>query len=110
MNTLKAGLVVLLLLPVMVLADTNEAGRIVIPRHAKDGDNTPQVVFSHAVHRIQFKCYACHDSIFKMQSGADNIDMDALSEGRFCAVCHDGDTAFAVGFDTCDRCHQSAEP
>jgi len=84
-----------------------EMGEITLPREKTDAGSLPRAEFSHAVHRIQFKCYVCHDALFKMQAGADHINMDGVREGRFCGVCHDGETAFAVGFNTCNRCHKT---
>lgn len=87
-------------------------GDIVIPRTtggAASIEFMPRAVFPHWIHRTEFKCYACHDEIFQMKAGADNINMDAVRDGRFCGVCHNGKTAFAIGFDTCERCHYSAD-
>jgi len=33
--------------------------------------------------------------------------MDALIDGKFCAVCHNGHIAFKVGFETCELCHRA---
>ena len=63
------------------------------------------VVFPHWKHRIRFKCYACHPQPFEMRAGANDISMDGLRSGDFCGLCHDGRTAFSVGFDTCRTCH-----
>jgi len=83
-------------------------GDITIPRKGPPPtDVMPQAVFPHWKHRTRYKCYACHDQLFQMKAGADNITMDALSSGKFCAVCHNGKIAFAVGFDTCELCHSS---
>jgi len=86
-------------------SDPDYIGNIVFPREAKTASEIPPAMFPHWVHRINFKCYACHDAIFEMKAGADTITMDAIRAGKFCGVCHNGKIAFAVGFDTCDRCH-----
>ena len=86
-------------------------GDITIPRTTGGAASIqfmPQAVFPHWIHRTEFKCYACHDEIFQMKAGADNINMDEVRNGRFCGKCHDGKTAFAIGFDTCERCHYSS--
>ena len=86
-------------------------GDLTIPRSVGGAASIqfmPQAVFPHWIHRTQFKCYVCHDEIFKMKLGADKIDMDEVRDGKFCGKCHDGKTAFAIGFDTCERCHYSA--
>jgi len=84
----------------------NILGDIVFPRKEKASlAFMPASIFSHWKHRTRFKCYACHDQLFLMQTGADEITMDALSNGKFCAVCHNGKIAFQVGFTSCERCH-----
>ena len=61
--------------------------------------------FPHWIHRMNFKCYVCHNAIFQMKAGADDITMDKIQAGKFCGVCHNGKTAFQVKFETCPRCH-----
>lgn len=85
--------------------DPDYIGNIVFQRKATGADEIPPAMFPHWVHRMNFKCYVCHDAIFQMKAGADAITMDAVREGKFCGVCHNGKIAFPVGFDTCDRCH-----
>jgi len=72
-------------------------------------NGVPAVVFPHWKHRSRFRCYACHPDIFEMQAGANEINMDALRNGEFCGRCHDGVTAWAIGFDTCRECHSVGE-
>lgn len=81
-------------------------GDIVFQRKGGGERELPPAVFPHWVHRIRFKCYVCHDAIFKMKAGANRVTMDAIQEGKFCGVCHDGKTAFSVSFETCSRCHR----
>lgn len=84
-------------------------GDITIPRAVDVPSNsTPLAVFSHWKHRMSFKCSVCHETLFQMKVGADHITMDAVRDGQYCAVCHDGKTAFEVGFDTCEVCHSAA--
>ncbi|HTY57022.1 MAG TPA: cytochrome c3 family protein [Candidatus Binataceae bacterium] len=67
----------------------------------------PPAVFPHELHRTLYKCYVCHDALFKMKPGSDNITMDAISAGKYCGACHEGKTSFeASSFDNCDRCHR----
>lgn len=79
-------------------------GDIVWPRKTEQGGVAP-AVFSHWLHRVRFKCYACHDAIFQMEKGANKISMSEIMAGKYCGQCHDGRTAFNVAFDTCNRCH-----
>ncbi len=80
-------------------------GDIIFQRKSAD-KSTPPAQFPHWAHRIRFKCYVCHDAIFQMKAGANPVSMDAIFDGKFCGACHDGKTAFAVGFETCQRCHR----
>lgn len=65
----------------------------------------PPATFPHWIHRIRFKCYACHPQIFPMKAGAANITMDAIVEGKFCGTCHNDKTAWGTSFETCNKCH-----
>ena len=86
-----------------------EYGDVTFERRATtaSADEVPVAVFPHWVHRMQYKCKACHDALFKMKAGAgEPILMDAIREGQHCGVCHNGRKAFESSFDTCDRCHR----
>lgn len=70
----------------------------------------PPSVFPHWVHRIRYRCDACHDRLFPMQAGASEITMAQFKEGQACGACHDGKLAFDDSFENCSRCHRpSAE-
>lgn len=62
-------------------------------------------VFPHWAHRVRYKCYACHNDLFEMEEGANDITMKAIEAGEFCGACHNGEIAWGIGFDTCNRCH-----
>jgi c(7)-type cytochrome triheme protein len=79
-------------------------GDIVFKREGGEG-GVPASTFPHWFHRIRYKCYACHPTLFEMKAGANKITMDALQEGKFCGVCHNGKVAWAASFETCNRCH-----
>ena len=83
-----------------------EVGDIVFARKAAGTDDIPPAVLRHSTHRMQFKCHVCHDAITVMKAGANPITMDAIQEGKFCGVCHNGKTAFQATFETCARCHR----
>jgi len=84
-----------------------EYGDIPFKRRVEGMDDIPPAIFPHWVHRMQFKCGACHDELFKMKAGAaDHIAMDDFLEGKACGACHDGKKAFESNFDTCPRCHR----
>ena len=79
-----------------------EYGDIVLNREAEDAE-MPPVVFPHWFHRIRFKCSVCHEDIFIMRAGANEINMIKIVEGEYCGKCHNGRIAFSPLF--CDRCH-----
>ncbi len=79
-------------------------GDIGFKREGGDG-GVPVATFPHWFHRIRYKCYACHPAVFEMKAGANKITMDAIGEGKFCGVCHNGKIAWAASFETCNRCH-----
>lgn len=79
-------------------------GDIVFKREGGEGGTSP-AVFPHWIHRIRYKCYACHPALFGMKAGANKISMGAIQEGKFCGACHDGKAAWGVTFETCNRCH-----
>lgn len=74
-------------------------------RFKRDGDTEgfPPATFPHWVHRIQFRCYACHDAIFPMKGRKEPITMTAMAEGKWCGACHNGKVAWSI--DECQRCH-----
>jgi c(7)-type cytochrome triheme protein len=82
-----------------------EYGDVTMERKAKGVDDVPAAVFPHWIHRMQFKCSACHEELFKMKAGANEITMDMLQAGKACGSCHNGKAAFESNFDTCPRCH-----
>jgi len=83
-------------------------GDITLQRAAGDASaaDTPPAVFPHWKHRIHYKCYVCHNAIFEMKAGANKISMKAIADGKYCGACHNGKQAWAVGFDSCNKCHK----
>jgi len=61
------------------------------------------VVFPHWFHRIRFKCKVCHEDIFILKAGANDITMTKIMNGEFCGKCHNGLVAWEPLY--CDRCH-----
>jgi c(7)-type cytochrome triheme protein len=68
------------------------------------------VLFSHAYHvnEAGMDCESCHDAVFQMEAFAaqrePDFNMLALSEGRYCGACHDGEMAFDAN-SRCASCH-----
>ena len=82
-----------------------EYGDVTFKRDAAGTDDIPAAIFPHWVHRMQYKCSACHEEAFKMKAGENKITMDAIQAGQSCGACHNGKVAFESNFDTCPRCH-----
>jgi c(7)-type cytochrome triheme protein len=108
---MRAGIFFILAAVLMVslmrygAAAETDYGDIVFSRKTPGADEIPPAVFPHWAHRINFKCYVCHDAIFQMKAGANPVTMENIQQGKFCGACHNGKIAFPAGFDTCDRCH-----
>ena len=83
-----------------------EVGDIAFTRKSAGTDDVPAATFPHYVHRMQFKCYVCHEDIFVMKAGANAMTMDEMQDGKYCGVCHNGKMAFQATFNTCPRCHR----
>ncbi len=78
----------------IVMAETAEA--------MKEGE-VEAVVFPHWFHRMRFRCKVCHEDTFRSDKGTNKIDMDSISAGESCGVCHDG----TIAWDPleCENCH-----
>ena len=81
-------------------------GDIPFKRKGETEASVPVAVFPHWVHRIRYKCYACHPGLFEMKAGANKVTMEAIMAGKSCGTCHNGKIAWATSFDTCARCHR----
>lgn len=80
-------------------------GDVTFTREGAVEGSTKPAVFPHWIHRIRYKCYACHPRLFAMKAGGDKVSMEPIQEGKFCGVCHNGKIAWAVGAETCGLCH-----
>ena len=67
----------------------------------------PPSIFQHWKHRINYRCDACHDSLFEMKKGAAKVTMEMINAGQACGACHNGEIAFGGDYVNCDRCHKS---
>jgi c(7)-type cytochrome triheme protein len=95
------------LLAAILFAGTAAAvqGDVVQKRKPGADAGLPESVFPHWIHRIRYRCYACHDALFKMARTEGDDVMGAIAKGQSCGACHDGKTAWGVSFETCNRCH-----
>jgi c(7)-type cytochrome triheme protein len=79
-----------------------QEGATVLKRSGGPAD-PPPATFPHWIHRIRYTCYACHPAAIGPSSTP--ITHEAMGAGQACGACHDGRTAWGIGFDTCTRCH-----
>lgn len=79
-----------------------QEGAIIFKRPGGPAD-PPPAVFPHWVHRIRYTCYACHPG--PIQPSATPLTHEVMAGGQGCGACHDGRTAWGIGFATCTRCH-----
>jgi len=72
-------------------------------REGMEEGEVEAVVFPHWFHRIRFRCKVCHEDTFKTDKGSNDVNMDAISAGEQCGMCHDG----SVAWDPleCESCH-----
>ena len=66
----------------------------------------PPSIFPHWVHRVRYRCDACHNSLFEMKAGATVVSMATIKSGQHCGACHNGSLAFDDSFENCARCHR----
>ena len=108
-TTLITALFCLLGLTVNHLAAAAPPGDIVFGDVIYEGKGSakglPSSHFPHWKHRIRYRCSACHEKLFKMKVGSNNMSMKRFKQGELCGACHNGKEAYAIGFDTCNRCH-----
>jgi c(7)-type cytochrome triheme protein len=87
----------------------DEIGTVKMARKAGAGDpSIAPSIFPHGIHRVAFKCPACHDELFPMKAGATQVTMEMIQDGKACGACHNdsGKTAFASSIANCQRCHR----
>ncbi|MBI5038828.1 MAG: hypothetical protein HZC13_03550 [Nitrospirae bacterium] len=82
-----------------------EYADLTLNRYAEQA-GMPPVIFPHWFHRIRFKCKVCHEDIFIMRQGSNDINMGKIIQGEYCGKCHNGRIAWAPLY--CDRCHSGA--
>ncbi|HET9820225.1 MAG TPA: cytochrome c3 family protein [Burkholderiaceae bacterium] len=101
-----AACVAALLALAIGIGQAAEYGDVPMPRKVKGMDDIPAATFPHWIHRMQYRCGACHNELFKMKAGSDTATMDDMRAGSSCGKCHNGKIAFESNFDTCNRCHR----
>lgn len=115
-KSVQTHLLVLLLFSFVTTAMAAAPGDIQYERKANESADGaaesaafPPSLFPHWIHRINYRCDACHDSLFEMKRGGTPVSMDLMDDGKVCGACHNGQIAFASNFQTCHRCHVKSE-
>lgn len=105
----RVALMMWLMMPLSVVLAVGAPGDLVLPRRegSVSAEMTAPSIFPHWVHRINYRCDACHNRLFEMKLGANEITMEKMKGGEYCGACHNGRAAFAVDFQSCGRCHVS---
>lgn len=88
-----------------IAASIGEYGDVILNKNAAAMREVGvrDVLFPHTFHRIRFKCKVCHNEIFVMKAGGNEINMNVIMEGGMCGVCHNGIIAWEP--IECNRCH-----
>ncbi len=103
MNKGLVIVVMIFLVAGLSLASTGGGDRLFKPQGAKP------VFFSHEQHvNVRgTKCSACHYHAFQMSQESYEINMEKLTKGKFCGICHNGERSFDVKDKAnCERCHK----
>lgn len=66
----------------------------------------PSASFDHWVHRIRYRCKACHPAPFTMRLGGTGLTQEMAHGSSTCGRCHDGEAAFDIDLNACGRCHR----
>jgi len=71
------------------------------------GGGAGKVAFDGTKH-AKIPCDACHIAgLFKTKKNADIMTMEAMKQGKFCGVCHNGKKAFSTTDPKkCHECHK----
>jgi len=77
---------------------------------AASPDSPGAVRFDHAPHLAAGTvCSGCHPALAPMQAGSRAASKEQMLAGAGCGACHDGERAFGVDDDRCERCHDTRE-
>ena len=100
-------LVTVLISEAVSTAEAIEYGDVILEKNRKSMQkaDVKAVLFPHWFHRIRYKCKVCHEDIFVMQKGANDITMKKIMDGKACGTCHNGLIAWEPLY--CDKCHST---
>ena len=74
------------------------------------GGGAGKVTFDGTKHAKKgYHCETCHIAgLFQTKKNADIMTMEAMKQGKFCGVCHDGKKAFSTTDPKkCHECHKA---
>ena len=74
------------------------------------GGGAGKVTFDGTKHAKKgLQCETCHVAgLFQTKKNADNMTMEAMKQGKFCGVCHNGKKAFSTTDPKkCGECHKA---
>ncbi|MCK4739293.1 MAG: hypothetical protein KAT46_05030 [Deltaproteobacteria bacterium] len=75
-------------------------------KEAMEKAGVAAVIYPHWVHRSFMRCKVCHEDIFQMKRGANELNHKNFDEGKFCGTCHNGELSFDTKpKENCERCH-----
>ncbi len=88
-------------------------GNFVMMEHKKqmEAEGVTPVIYPHWIHRIWYECKVCHQDLFVMHRGANDISHKHIDRGDQCGACHNGETAFGtLDREHCAKCHIAETP
>ncbi|MBI5048078.1 MAG: cytochrome c3 family protein [Deltaproteobacteria bacterium] len=88
-------------------------GNFVMTAHKQEmaAKGLSPVIYPHWIHRAFFRCKVCHEDIFIMKRGANDLSQAKIQEGKQCGMCHNGKISFnASAEENCGRCHIVGKP
>ncbi|MEE9615144.1 MAG: c(7)-type cytochrome triheme domain-containing protein [Thermodesulfobacteriota bacterium] len=83
-------------------------GNFVMKAHAEELEaaGLSPVLYPHWVHRMFFRCKVCHEKIFTMKRGSNDLSQEKIAAGEQCGTCHNGELSFSATDEAnCKRCH-----
>jgi c(7)-type cytochrome triheme protein len=69
------------------------------------GASYTQARFEHWVHRVRYRCTACHVDRFALETGETPWTGTEAHGEELCGGCHNGAAAFDIGVNECHLCH-----
>lgn len=87
-------------------------GNFVMKEHEQqmEAEGLTPVIYPHWVHRAWFECKVCHQDVFRMKRGINDISQEHILEGKQCGACHNNEMAFGADKkEYCVKCHSAGK-